>query len=123
MQRLLPLAFRVDNKYAFTIDYRQDFQKQQVAWGWEIRERANRILFKVNELDDSNEGVDLSFFVETTRWLGLKMGFNIENVLNIVSSRDRTIFTGERDLSPIDEQLIQNRVRSFRFAYVVSGSF
>jgi hypothetical protein len=123
MQRLLPLGFRVDNKYAFSIDYRQDFQKQQVAWGWEIRERANRILFKVNELDDSNEGVDLSFFVETTRWLGLKMGFNIENVLNIVSSRDRTIFSGERDLSPIDEKLIQNRVRSFRFAYVVSGSF
>ncbi|MGK0297782.1 MAG: hypothetical protein ACI9XC_001399 [Gammaproteobacteria bacterium] len=122
-QRLLPLGFRVDNKYAFTIDYRQDFQKEQVAWGWEIRERANRILFKVNELDNSNEGIDLSFFVETTRWLGLKMGFNIENVLNIVSSRDRTIFTGERDLSPIDEQLIQNRVRSFRLAYVVSGSF
>ena len=74
-------------------------------------------------MDISNEGLDLSFFVETTRWLGLKMGLNIENVLDIVSSRDRTIFTGERDLTPIDERLIQNRIRGFRIAYLVSGSF
>ena len=122
-QRLLPLGFRDDNGYAVAVDYRQDFRSQRFAWGWEIRERGRRTLFKVNELDISNEGLDLSFFVETTRWLGLKMGLNIENVLDIVSSRDRTIFTGERDLTPIDERLIQNRIRGFRIAYLVSGSF
>jgi hypothetical protein len=122
-QRLLPLGFRDDNGYAVAIDYRQDFQAARFAWGWEIRERGKRSLYKVNELDVSNEDIDLSFFVETTRWLGLKMGLSIENVLNIVSTRDRTIFTGKRDLTPIDELLIQNRVRGFRFAFLVSGSF
>jgi hypothetical protein len=46
-----PLPFHGENRYAFTLNFRQDLDAVRVAWGWDLRTRAERPLFKVNELD------------------------------------------------------------------------
>jgi len=121
--RMFPLGFRNENKYAISIDYRQDFQNLGYSWGWNINERAERPTFRVNELDILNEGMELNFFIETTRWFNVKMRFNAENVFDTSDIRDRTRFTGRRSLTPVDINELRRRIRGFRISYVLSGNF
>ena len=121
--RVMPLMFSTENKYAFSIDYRQDFQEQKVSWGWDIRERGKHPRFRANELDILNEDIEINSFIETTRWFGLKLRFDAENILDLTSTRDRIRYTGARDLTSVRFREEQIRKRSFRLAFSVSGSF
>jgi len=121
--RLLPLVYRIENEYAFIVEFRQDFETTQWAWGWDVRERAERLFYKVNELEIGDEGTEFNLFVETTRWLGLKARFAVENILDVAQTRDRTFFAGGRDLSPVDGREFQHRVRALRLNLTVSGNF
>jgi hypothetical protein len=118
-----PLLFNVENMYGLEIDYRQDFQSQQVAWGWRLGERAGQVLYKVNEVEVYNEGAELNVFIETTRWFGIKTRLAGENLLNIADTRDRRIFTGLRDLSPLESRQYRDRTRGRRVLLTFSGSF
>jgi len=120
---ILPLAFYRENRYAFTIDYRQDFREARIAWGWDVRLRAERPLYKVNELDIADEGTEFNMFIETTRWLGIKMGIVAENILDLAETRDRTVYVGERGLSAVNFRELRDRVRAFRISLLMSGSF
>ena len=117
------VRFNDENKYAYSIDFRQDFREAQFSWGWDIIERAERFQFKVNELAIHNEGVDINTFIETTRWFGIKMRLSAENVLNFEEQRVRTIFTQERDLSPLSSRQVRHRTRGAQIFFVVSGAF
>jgi outer membrane receptor protein involved in Fe transport len=121
--RLFPLAFRVENQYAVTVDFRQDFEAAAVAWGWDVRTRGERPIFRVNELDIGDEGVEFNMFVETTRWLGLKVRLVAEDILDAPETRDRTIYEGLRNLSPVDSRELRDRFRGVRVALTVSGNF
>ena len=121
--RLFPLGFRNENEYAITIDYRQDLQNLKYSWGWNLRERAERPKFRVEELDILNEGMELNLFIETTRWFDVKMRINAGNVLDASDIRDRTRYTGRRSLSPVEINQLRRRVRGFRVSYVLSGNF
>jgi len=112
-----------NNRYFVQIDYRQDLEAERVAWGWVVVERAERPLFKVNELDVYNEGFAIDAFVETTRWLGIKIRLSAENVLDDIQKRDRTFYTGERDLSPLDFRLLSERYIGRRISLSLSGNF
>ncbi len=120
---IFPLSYRDDNRFAYTIDYRQDFQAARFAWGWDLRTRAERPLYKVNELDVLDDGFEFNVFVETTRFFGLKSKLIAENILDMVEIRDRTVYTGERELSPLDFREIRERLRGFRLAFELSGSY
>ncbi|MGK0297673.1 MAG: hypothetical protein ACI9XC_001289 [Gammaproteobacteria bacterium] len=95
------ILFFDENDYAFAINYRQDFEATRVSWGWGLAERAQRPVFKADELDIFNDGYNLTGFIETTRWFGLKLSIEGVNLLNNIQTRDRTIFVAERDLSPV----------------------
>ena len=115
-----------DYDYIFDVAYRQDFDIAQVAWGWDIAERSERLLFKVNELDIVDEGeLELNAFVETTRWWELKVRLLGENILNLAEVRDRTKFIGERNstLTDIEGFEYRYRTKGFRLTLLVSGSF
>ena len=118
-----PVVFEVENEYAYTIDYRQDIQGRQMAWGWGVWERAKQLQFKVNELEVYDEGVEFRVFVEATRWRGVKVRLDAENLLDFADIRDRTIFTGERDVSPLDSRQFRDRTRGLRLQLTISGSF
>ena len=121
--KLFPLEFRVENEYTITIDFRQDFEAARVAWGWDVRTRGPRPIFLVNELDIGDEGTEFNIFIETTRWFGLKVNLIAGNILNAAETRDRTIYEGLRDLSPIESREYRERARGERVELTVSGSF
>jgi hypothetical protein len=113
----------IDLKYITAIDFRQDFVPERMAWGWEVRERSDRPLFKVNELDVYNEGTEFNVFIEATRWLGLKVRLKIKDILDEPKTRERTIYVGERQKSPVARNEITDVTRGRQFELVVTGSF
>ena len=121
--RLFPLEFRVENEYAIAVDFRQDFEAARVAWGWDVRTRGERPIFRVNELDIGDDGTEFNVFIETTRWLDLKIHFVAGNILDAPETRDRTIYEGLRDLSPVESQELRSRFRGVRVDLTVSGNF
>lgn len=112
-----------DNDYAYDIAFRQDFQDAKVAWGWDIAEQAERPRFKVNELEVYDEGMEVNVFVESTRWFGIKIRLEGRNLLNYTESRDRILYTGERQLTPLDSLIVRERSAARRVNVVLSGSF
>lgn len=121
--RLLPLQFRLDNEYAYAVEFRQDLQAARFAWGWDLRSRGERPNFKVNELVIEDEENELNVFVETTRWLGLKINLAAQNVFDVAEKRDRVLYAGRRGLSPVERRELRWRERGFRVALEISGSF
>ena len=117
------MAFRNENKYAYDIDFRQDLEAARVSWGWGLAARGKRTLFKANELDIFDEGKDLFAFIETTRWFGLNMRIEGINLLDTLNTRDRTIYLGERSLTPVLRRELRNGRNSARVNFIVSGSF
>jgi hypothetical protein len=118
-----PLTFEGEHRYAFAVGFRQDLEESRIAWGWDVRNRAEGQLFKVNELDVRDEGTELNVFLETTRWLGLKINLSGNNLLDLEQLRHRTIYVGERELTPIDRRELTDRTDGRRIVLTVSGSF
>jgi hypothetical protein len=116
-------GFRNENEYALIADFRQDFQAARWAWGWNVTVQAERPLFKVNELDIYRAGPELNVFVETTRWFGMKIRIEGANLTDVTETRDRTVFTGERDLSPVDFHQVRDYTKGRRIILFLSGSF
>lgn len=117
------MQFLNENKYAYDIDFRQDLEAARISWGWGIAARSNRMLFRANELDIFDEGNDLSAFIETTRWFGFSMRIEAQNLLNTLNTRERTIYAGERSLTPVLRRELRYGRNSARVNFIVSGSF
>lgn len=117
------IPFNSENDYVFDLAFRQDFQAAQVAWGWDIGEQAKRPRFKVNELELFNEGLETNVFVETTRWLGIKMRLQGNNLLNYDEVRDRYIYAGRREVSPVESRILRERKAGYRITLFLSGNF
>ena len=118
-----PMEFRGENEYAIFVDFRQDFDAAQVAWGWDFSLRAERPLFKVDEYDVYDEETDLNAFIETTRWFGIKTRLSWMNILDLAQSRDRTVYVGERELSPVDFRVVRTTTDGTRILLTFSGAF
>ena len=117
------ISFNNENRYALILDYRQDLEAYRVAWGVNMGMRAERTLYNVNELDIYDEGTALNEFIETTRWFGLKLRVTGENLTDLSQLRDRTIYTGERNLSSIRIREISQEFEGIRMTLSMSGSF
>ena len=113
-----PQSLDLENEYAYTIDFRQDFEVTHVAWGWDLTERAERSRFRVNELEIIDEGTYVNAFIETTRWFGVKINLYAENVLDFGDTRYREIYTAERELSPLRSTLFRDQTRSATFPHL-----
>jgi len=114
---------RNESKYALTLDYRQDFEVSRVAWGWSLKTRAERPFYKVNELDIQNEGTEINSFIETTRWLGMKITFEVNRVFDVTEVRDRTFYTGARSLSEVDGYIQRERDGGRELVLRLNGTF
>ncbi len=113
----------IDVKYITSVAFRQDFEAQRLAWGWDLVARDERPLFKVDELDVYSEGAIIGAFIESTRWFGLKMTFGIKDILDDQKVRTRTIYTGRRELSALRRTEITDVTRGRQFEFTVTGSF
>jgi len=112
-----------EREFTADIDFREDFQRARVAWGWTLRLRAEQPDFGVDELDISDRGVDLEAFLETTRWLGVKIRATIQNILDREFIRDRQVFTGRRGSSPLAFRELRDRRRGRSLVFEISGTF
>lgn len=117
------IVFRDENRHAVIADFRQDFEALRLSWGWKAALRAERPLFKVNELDIYDEDPNVDIFVETTRWLGMKMRLEGLNLLNRTQLRDRTVYFGERGNSPVLFRERRHLTAGSRVMLILSGSF
>ncbi|MGK0298385.1 MAG: hypothetical protein ACI9XC_002006 [Gammaproteobacteria bacterium] len=115
--------FDVENKYAFSIDFRQDFEFARMAWGYIIQDRAERPRYKVNELEIFNEQIEINTFIETTRWFGIKIRLDFENITNFDETRDRTVYIDRRDLSPVSTGEFRNIGGGPRVFLTFSGTY
>jgi len=118
-----PLPYRDENRYAMVVNFRQDMKAAQLAWGAEMRKRGNRYAYRVNEFVEYEDGYEANVFLETTRWLGMKIRLEGLNLLDFEQYRYRTIFTAERDLSPVEVVEIRDRTDGRRVLLTLSGSF
>ena len=112
-----------ENQYAIIVDIRQDLEAQKVSWGLDLGWRDERVLYKANELDIFDEGYELGGFIETTRWFGIKIGLEGENLLNTVAVRDRTIYVAERALTPVLRRELRDGTKGARIFLRFSGTF
>ncbi len=117
------IPFNSENDYAIDIAFRQDFEQAKVAWGWNIAEQADRPRFKVNELEVFNEGLQTNLFVETTKWFGIKTRLEGSNLLDYNEVRDRIIYTGGREVTPVKSRILRERQAGWRATLFFSGNF
>ena len=117
------MAFLNENSWAFDVDFRQDLDDLDVSWGFGFAWRDERVLYKANELDIFDEGVEMSAFVQTTRWWGIRFTLEGENISNNVVDRDRTIFAGERSLTPVVRRELRAGTSGARIWLRASGTF
>ena len=117
------ISFNNDTDFTYTIAYRQDFEDARVSWGWDIAEQGETPRFRTDELDVTVTGLHLNAFIETTRWWGVKIRLNGENILNYDEERVRTFYTGLRDLTPVQRRQVQNFTNGARLVLTVNGSF
>ncbi len=110
-------------KYSHNLNFRQDFVSTRMAWGVNANYQSDRPFFKVNELDVHDNGINLNTFIESSRWFGIKMRLNLNNVLNSTDTRNRTIFTGRRDLSPLEALRFEKSKNGREIQLTLSGSF
>ncbi|NNE38500.1 MAG: TonB-dependent receptor [Gammaproteobacteria bacterium] len=118
-----PFIYREEDiKLSSEIKFRQDFEDERIGWGWELRSRTKRTLFKIDELDTYNEDFDIMAFVESTRWFGIKMSL-IARYLTDERERIRTIYENQRSLSVIETTEIQRQSLIGQIDFVLSGNF
>jgi hypothetical protein len=112
-----------ENRWAFDVDFRQDLETQKVSWGLRLAWRDERPLYKANELDIFDEDYQFNAFVQTTRWLGIRIALEGENILNNPQKRDRTIYVAERALTPVLRRELRDGSNGARIWLRMSGTF
>ena len=110
--------------YIYDIAFRQDFEDARVAWGWDIADRGERTFFKIDELNLYDEdSMEMNVFIETTRWLGIKIRLAGSNLQHFTETRNRAIYEGRRGLSPVSRRELTETVEGRRLTLTISGSF
>ncbi|MBT8440845.1 MAG: TonB-dependent receptor, partial [Gammaproteobacteria bacterium] len=117
------IIFRNENEYAILLNFRQDLEVAKIAWGLDYRQRAERPLFKVNELEVFDEGTQFNAFVETTRWWRIKMRLTLNNITDVSDYRERTVYEAERSLSPVTFRERRRLTNGTRLVLGFSGAF
>jgi hypothetical protein len=102
---------------------RQDLLAAQAAWGLELFYRDDFAAYEIDELDLRDDGVDLEFFIETTRFMSTKLRLVAQNLLDRSFKRDRRVFADRR----LDDEIAFREVRDFRrgrsLVLSLSGNF
>ena len=112
------------NPFELRADFRHDVQRTDYAWGFEFRDTANALSFRVAQttLDYVNATFGAAF-VEHKNVLGMTMRLRVTNIFDGNDVFRRTVFAGPRNDNSV--LFIENRRRSTGqgFNFTVSGSF
>ncbi|NEZ04921.1 TonB-dependent receptor [Wenzhouxiangella sp. XN201] len=102
--------FSGESKFRINTKLRQDVIVAQAAWGLELFYQDAVTRYELDELDVRDDGVDLGFFIETTRFMQTKVRLAAQNLLGRSFERDRRVFADSR----LDGETAFREVRDFR---------
>lgn len=108
-----------------SVSFRQDINSWRMAWGIEAFQEGEVQAYRFNEIDTSEEGPWVDFWVETTALPNnMKLRLWAANVFDGNINRDRRFFTPDRSGAPAGRDL---RERAFAnapwFIVQLSGTF
>ena len=115
-----------EGKYAMAVDFRYSPPGRDFAWGGKIAIESSIPVFGLDEFvitDDIDDTLDMDLYIETTRWLGIRTRLQFGNVLNRTFHRDRLVFAGQRELSPLGYRELRNRKRGHSIELSMTGVF
>ncbi|MDX1625316.1 MAG: TonB-dependent receptor plug domain-containing protein [Wenzhouxiangellaceae bacterium] len=119
----LPRTFSGARNYALASRFRQDLREAGWAWGFHTDYRDAARSFGAGELTVHAEGLDIQAFLETTRFLGVKMQLIVQNLADRPFDRERQVFEQGREAG--DAGTVERReLRRGRSVLLsVSGAF
>ncbi|MFT6732444.1 MAG: hypothetical protein ACJAS9_000624 [Polaribacter sp.] len=118
-------ANRITNGYIhdwLSFELRQDLVKAKIAWGIEYEGVFTDTNHRVNERVTFSGNDRFKFFVETSRYLGVKIQLEVSHLNTGDYTRSRFIHGGDRSL-PLASTEISYRHRKPEFKLSVSGTF
>ena len=112
-----------ETSWSYRVNLRQDLEQAQFAWGVGLLESSDQIAFGVDEQVRTQSDANLTAFVETTRIAGIRIELSFDNLLDRDSTRERTVFSGARSLSPVAFTEIRERRRGRSASLTLRGAF
>lgn len=119
----LDRAFSFLTPYRYEIEFRQDFPSHKVSWGWEIGKVGREKGFGLDELSVFSNTLEVDAFIETTVIKGVKAKLQANDITNVVSTRDRTVFVGSRALGVASFREIRENQNGGGITLILSGAF
>ncbi|MEO0464952.1 MAG: TonB-dependent receptor [Pseudomonadota bacterium] len=104
-------------------EFRQDLTQQNFAWGMTFFAFPDFPRFGLDELEDRGGRADLDAFIETRALSGLRIRLSVDNIFRQGDQRDRRVFDGRRDQSPLLFRELRDEARSRPVTLTVSGVF
>jgi hypothetical protein len=106
------------------LDFRHDIPKSNWAWGAGLEYSNRALAYRLNEIGRQYEGpIFTSLFVENKDVLGLTVRGEVVNLNNARSRWDRIVYTGRRNVAPIDFVEDRNRLIGPIFRFSARGTF
>ncbi|XPF94074.1 TonB-dependent receptor domain-containing protein [Colwellia sp. RE-S-Sl-9] len=117
---------RVENEYnPYDIEFelRQDLAEQKIAWGFKFDGNFEETEFLVDEYNNTKATNDrVGFFIETTRFFGLKIQLDIDKATRGKFDRSRYFFDGTR-AGTFEGSQVSKRIRYTDYKLSLWGSF
>jgi hypothetical protein len=105
-----------------TINLRQDLTAQRFAWGVRYEPPREVFIFFANEAIFEERTHQLTAFVETTRFFGVRMQLEVRNIGGQEFPRDRLLFAPDRSGDFIGSEVLRRRRGEF-VKFTVSDQF
>ncbi|MEM8771792.1 MAG: TonB-dependent receptor [Pseudomonadota bacterium] len=111
--------FSFTPKRFWNVDFRQDFTKAKISWGFFARNRTDSFGFGLDELSVFKTQPDIGAFIETTAIKGVRTRFQVNDITNVTDIRERTVFDGSRADNPalFRERRSNNNGGAFRLTF------
>lgn len=104
------------------ITFRQDLTPERVAYGVTYEPRGEFSQFFTGEVINEERGDRWTAFVETTRFLGVKMQLEVRNIGGALFPRERLLFTPDRSGSLTSTEILDRRRGEF-VKFTISDQF
>ena len=115
-----PLSYYVDN--GFNFKFRQDLTDHKIAWGMTYWSHFIESAYRVDEYQTFRGNNRTEFFIETTRYLDMKIKFEVEHANGAQYTRTRYIYSPDRS-GELDRVERSRRFRDPLYTLSISGTF
>lgn len=106
----------------FKVEFRQDLTGSKFSWGTTLKNAIARDTFKVDEIQSFRREPLVTFFVETTRFFGVKARLELARATSRREIRTRFFYDGDRSGDFLGSET-SKRKRRAELRFEVTGTF